>query len=228
LTPDRSIRLTIEGEARELTPIKLFRTAYDLPPEFGVAFFEPKDWTGLGRIDRAGAELNSVRSAMLDALPAQMAVRGWLAFLPDYVRLFESKLYEINPQVGLKDVEIEFAVAGLSDVLQAAAYELVIRHPQQGEGFKLSPTDVTQFFRTVYTTWLDNSVRVFTETYTYAHRADTWQIQIFAHAYGRAGLIVRMSDAVHYVYDPALACPAEGFMAALLGEIIERMVDATV
>src|SRR5215468_10465901 len=109
--------LTINGEAHQLVPIKDFRLAFDLPPEFGVALFELKDYAGLGRIDRAGADLNNVRAALLDALPDHMTAPGWLTFLPDYARFFESKLYEINAQVGLKDVEIEFAVAGLSDVL---------------------------------------------------------------------------------------------------------------
>ena len=54
-----------------------------------------------------------------------MSPRDWLAFLPQYARLFEDKLYEINPQVGLKDVEIEFAVAGFSDVLHHVAYGLL-------------------------------------------------------------------------------------------------------
>src|SRR5262245_64156367 len=96
--------LTIDGQPREFTPIKDFRAAHDLPPEFGVALFEPKDYAGLGRIDRAGAELNGVRAALLDALPTQIKAPSWLSFLPDYARLFEAKLYEINAQVGLKDV----------------------------------------------------------------------------------------------------------------------------
>lgn len=118
--------LTIEGESRSLIPIKDFRAAQGLPPDFGVAFFEPKDYDGLGRIDRAGLELNRVRAALLDALPQRMDKGGWLAFLPDYARLFEDQLYTINDHIGLKDVEIEFAVAGLSDVLHHLAYKMML------------------------------------------------------------------------------------------------------
>jgi hypothetical protein len=211
------MRLTIDGQPRQLTPIKDFRAAHSLPSEFGVALFEPKDYTGLGRIDHAGAELNTVRAALLDALPVHLPARDWLAFLPDYARLFEEKLYAINAQVGLKDVEIEFAVAGLSDVLHQVAYALL-------RGF--TPPPAREFFHTIYSQWLDNSVKVFSESYSYDHAGQAWQIQLIAHAYGRAGLVVRTTGEIHYVYDPALGCPAEGFMTALLAEIVGRMLAA--
>jgi hypothetical protein len=219
------MHLTIDGSPRPLVPIKDFRAAHNLPPEFGVVYFEPKDYDGLGRIDRAGAELNTVRAAMLDALPATMTARNWLTFLPDYARLFESQLYAINAQVGLKDVEIEFAVAGLSDVCQALAYALLrpdSPSTRSGEG-----DGGRGLFHAVYSQWLDNSLKVFTQVYPYTHANENWQMQIFAHAYGRAGMLVRRPDAADYVYDPALGCPAEGFMAALLGEIAARMLAAT-
>ena len=167
----------------------------------------------MGRIDHAGAELNRVRAAMLDALPAHMTPRDWLTFLPDYTHLFEQQLYEINAQVGLKDVEIEFAVAGLSDVCQAVAYALV--------GGGLKP------FHEIYADWLDSTVKVFAQIYPYSHHDQLWEIQIFAHAYGRAGLIVHTPETTYFVHDPALACPAEGFMASLLNDIAARMIAAT-
>jgi hypothetical protein len=211
------MRLIIDSLPRQLMPIKDFRTAHDLPSEFGVALFEPKDYTGLGRIDRAGAELNTVRVALLDALPAHLPARDWLAFLPGYARLFEDKLYAINSQVGLKDVEIEFAVAGLSDVLHQVAYALLRSDTQL-------PTK--EFFHTIYSQWLDNSVKVFTQAYPYDHAGQRWHIQLIAHAYGRAGMVVYTREDTYYVYDPALGCPAEGFMSALLAEIVARMLAA--
>jgi len=212
------MRLTIDGQPRQWIPIRDFRAAFGLPPEFGVGLFEPKNYTGLGRIDRAGAELNRVRAALLDALPSQMPVRGWLNFLPGYARLFQDQLSAINRQVGLKDVEIEFAVAGLSDVLHQVTYGLL----------RINETpDAKQFFHHVYTEWLNNSVKVFAEVYPYDHAGQRWDVQIFAHAYGRAGLVVRTPAETHYVYDPALGCPAEGFMTTLLGEISGRILAAT-
>jgi hypothetical protein len=207
--------LTIDGAPRQLIPIKDFRAAHDLPPEFGVSLFEPKDWTGLGRIDRAGAELNSVRAAVLAAIPERMTSYDWLIFYPTLARLFEAQLYEINASVGLKDVEIEFAVAGFSDVCQGLWYALV------------SEGGVNSLFYHVYSDWLNNSVRVFSTTYPYIHQNQPWEAQIFAHAYGRAGLIVRTPTEIHYTHDPALGCPAEGFMTSLMREITEKVEAAT-
>src|SRR5579871_5583867 len=118
----RMMRLTIDGAAREFIPIKTYRQAHDLPPEFGVALFEPKDYAGLGRIDQAGAELNEVRAAVLAAIPPRLTIQQWMSFAPDLTRLFTDKLYEINPNVRLHDVEIEFAAAGFADVCQAVIY----------------------------------------------------------------------------------------------------------
>ncbi len=50
-----------------------------------------------------------------------------------------------------------------------------------------------------------------------------WSIRLIAHAYGRAELIVETPNATYYVHDPALGCPAEGFMASLLMEVYEKM-----
>jgi hypothetical protein len=209
------MRLTIDGKPREFIPIKAFRAEYGLPPTFGVALFEPKEWEGLGRIDRAGAELNSVRAAVLAALPAALPPSGWLAFLPDLSRRFEAKLWEINPQVGLKDVEIEFAVGGFSDVCQAMAYAL-LRAGAAG--------DPAPDFQQVYADWLDNSTRVFSQIHAYSYQGEAWQVQTVAHAYGRAGLRIQTPSTTHYVHDAALGCPAEGFMAALLAEVCGRML----
>jgi hypothetical protein len=203
--------LTIDGAPRQLIPIKDFRAAHDLPPEFGVSLFEPKDWTGLGRIDRAGAELNSVRAALLAAIPPRMTAYEWLLFSPTLAHLFEAQLYEINPSVGLKDVEIEFAVAGFSDVCQGLWYALA------------SGSGANPLFHHVYSEWLNNSIRIFSTLYPYTHQNQTWEVQIFAHAYGRAGLIIRTPTETHYTYDPALGCPAEGFMTSLMREITERV-----
>src|SRR5690242_7928230 len=116
------MRLTIEGVSRTFTPIKSFREAHYLPPEFGINLFEPKDYRGLGRIDQAGAELNGVRAAVLAAIPSILSLQEWLSFIPDLTRLFTDQLYAINSKVKLHDVEIEFAAAGFADVCQAVVY----------------------------------------------------------------------------------------------------------
>ncbi len=212
-------QFSIEGQIRDFIPVKDFRAAHGLPPTFGVASFEPKDYAGLGRIDSAGAELNAVRQAVLAAIPARMPLQGWMGFLPQVVSLFQRSLYEINAQVGLKDVEVEFAVAGFGDVCQALLYAML-----RARAGGLPMPD----FRQVYAEWLNSSIRLYGEQYDYRHGGQTWYVTLLVHAYGRAGLIVDAGDLTYYVYDPALACPAEGYMAALLGEVAERILAATV
>jgi hypothetical protein len=212
-------QFSIEGQIRDFIPIKDFRAAHGLPPGFGVAYFEPKDYAGLGRIDSAGAELNAVRQAVLAAIPAQMPLQGWMGFLPQLVSLFQRSLYDINAQVGLKDVEIEFAVAGFGDVCQALLYAML---RARAAGMPMPD------FRQVYADWLNSSIKLYGERYDYAHEGQTWRVTLLVHAYGRAGLIVETGDTTHYVYDPALACPAEGYMAALLAEVAARILAVTV
>jgi hypothetical protein len=210
--------LTIDGLPRRFTPIKAFREAQHLPPEFGVALFEPKDYTGLGRIDGAGAELNIVRAAVLDAIPARLVLPNALAFVADLTRLFTDQLYAINPKVRLHDVEIEFAAAGFANVLQGLIYALVRQRSLLAHAQDSAPPS----FEAVYGEWLDASARVSATIYPY----QGWQVQIVTHAYGRAGLIVRMEAETHYLADSAIGCPAEGFMAALLAEAAAQLTAA--
>jgi hypothetical protein len=200
------MQLTIEGTPRQFEPIKAFRAKHDLPPEFGVALFEPKDYNGLGRIDRAGADLNSVRATVLDAIPAKMALRDWLNFIPDLTDLFRRALEAINLKVGLHDVEIEYAAAGFADVCQAVVYAKV-------RGAEMP-------FEAIYGMWLDQTVRV-SQT---VHRYGGWDVQIVTHAYGRAGMIVREGSETHYVSDSTLGCPADGYMATLLADVSARIL----
>lgn len=202
------MRLTIDGVLRSFEPIKTFRAAHNLPPEFGVALFEPKDYAGLGRIDQAGADLNAVRAVVLAAVPPGLSLREWMAFIPELTRLFVNNLYEINPRVNLHDVEIEFAAAGFADVCQAAVYAHL-----RGA----APT-----FAAVYGEWLDASVRVSQAVHVYG----AWQVHIVTHAYGRAGLIVDTGSVTYYIADAGLGCPAEGYMASLLADVFERIASA--
>ncbi|MFQ3566285.1 MAG: hypothetical protein SNJ59_04740 [Aggregatilineales bacterium] len=211
------MRLTIEGCTRELMPIRAFRAAYGLPETFGVALFEPKNYSGLGSIERAGAALNGVRAAVLEALPASHEPAEWLAALPELSVRFQAELQAINPIVGLKPEEIGFAAAGFDDVCHAFVYAVI---GARAAGEPHPP------FSAVYARWLDATVRVSTARHLYEHHGQNWTIQIITCTYGRIGLIVRRPAAVHYVHDAALACPAEGFMAALLAEIAQTLAPA--
>lgn len=211
------MRLLIDNTPREFIDIKTFRANHGLPAAFGVNFFEPKDYSGLGRIDRAGAELNSLRQAVLAAIPAQMTPEGALLFLPELARCFEEQLYAINAAVGLRDAEVGFAVAGFDDVCRALLYALI----QARRAGTVPPA-----FPALYTTWLENTLRISQKRHSYLHTDEVWQVQIVNHVYGRVGLIVRTGQAVYYVRDMALACPAEGFMFGLLSAVAARVMAA--
>jgi hypothetical protein len=204
----------IDGHPRTLISIKDFRAQFNLPPEFKVSLFEPKDYAGLGSIERAGTELNSVRRAVLDAIPPRITQQTLLAdVLPNLERGFEAQLYAINAQVGLKDAEIGFAVSGFSDVCRAWSYAYLRAHIA-----KSAPPD----FNSIYADWLNDSIRVSQTRHPY----QSWQVQVLTHAYGRFGLIVHMDKETHYLYDPSLACPAEGYMQTLLIEVIRALENS--
>ena len=211
------MQFTIEGIPYDFIPIKAFRADHGLPNTFDITLFESKDYVGLGRIDAAGAALNQLRAAIMAALPKQLLPLNWLSVLPDLTHLFEAQLYQINDQVGLRDVEIEFAVAGFSDALQAYAYAMAYAH---------STHTPLPDFQTVYTEWLNGTIKVFAQKHSYLLDDDPCTIQVIAHAYGRIGLLIRASS-TYAVYDPLLACPAEGFMTTLLAEVATHMREAS-
>ncbi|MBA3873813.1 MAG: hypothetical protein H0X30_32170 [Anaerolineae bacterium] len=211
------MQFTIEGIIYNFIPIKIFRATHQLPTTFDIALFEAKDYAGLGRIDAAGAALNQLRTAIIAALPERLLPLKWMNVLPDLTHLFEEQLYRINDQVGLRDVEIEFAVAGFSDALQAYAY-----------AFAYSTTTRTPLpdFQSVYTEWLNGTIKVFTQEHPYLLDDESCSIQVIAHAYGRIGLLIHAAD-TYAVYDPVLACPAEGFMTTLLADVAAHMQRAS-
>jgi hypothetical protein len=211
------MQFTIEGIPYAFTPIKAFRATHQLPTTFDIALFESKDYTGLGRIDAAGAALNELRGAVMAALPDRLMPMNWLSVLPDITRLFEAQLYQINDQVGLKDVEIEFAVAGFNDALQAYAYAFAYAN---------STRTPLPDFQSIYTEWLNGTIKIFAEEHSYLLDDQSCTVQVVAHAYGRIGLLIHAAD-TYAVYDPRLACPAEGFMTTLLTEIAEHMREAS-
>jgi hypothetical protein len=207
------MRLTIAGTARDLIPIQQFRQRYGLSARFGMAQFEPKDFTGLAVIDNAGAEMNDLRQSLLDAIPPKLTIATLPTVFEQLRAMFRAGMYAINDRIKLKPAEIEFAVAGFNDVNQAWLYALA-RHPA---AHRPPPA-----FMTVYQQWLDDSVRVSTQVHTMPHAAQTWQIRIINYAYGRVGLCVDIDATCYYVQDAVYACPAEGYMLALLREIATR------
>ncbi|MCA9903517.1 MAG: hypothetical protein KC547_06650 [Anaerolineae bacterium] len=213
------ITLTINGTLHELTPVKAFRAQYDLPPTFGTAYFAPKDYAGLGSIDgaAAGAALGQLRAALLSRIPAKIVAAELPSVVTRLTDHFREQMEHINTIIGLRAQEVEFAVSGFADAAHKYAFSL-LRARLTGEQ--------VPDFKLVYDEWLMSGVRVLETPFAYDDDSHHWHVRVISHVYGRMGLIVQAGEATHYVYDPALACPAEGFMAGLLGEVCAHLVTA--
>jgi len=199
------MRLLINGVWCEFTPLKDYRATHQLPTEFGVSHFEPKDYSGLGKLDTAGSSMNNLRDRVLAATPRQRPITEWLGHSDTLQATFERELRYINPDIGLQEPEIEFAAAGFGDVVRAMVYAAVRGHAN---------------FDSVYAEWLHSSIKIASHSHDYG---EGWQIQVISHAYGRIGLQVTRQDVIDYVVDTRLACPAEGFMLQLLRDVTSHI-----
>jgi hypothetical protein len=203
--------ITLNNTSHSLIPIRTFRAQHNLPTSFGVALFEPKDYTGLAALDQVGAELQSLRSHVMAAVPLTPS-RMDLPFSVDRLQeAFEWELREINSRIGLREPEIEFAVAGFGDVCRTWAYALIRA--------RNAPSD----FASVYVEWLNASVRISSQEHVYTHQGETWHVRILNAIYGRIGLEVKTPAETFYITDSVYTCPVEGFMASLLQEVAERL-----
>lgn len=203
------MQLLLDGERRDFIPIKTFRAAHELPESFGVSQFEPKDYTGLGSIEHKGAALNDLREFVLESIPANLSPQQWLQFLPTLQKTFRRHL--MLSGTGLREAEIDFAVAGLENVCQSLLYARI-----RADANHLP----TPPFEVIYNDWLQTTVRISHTAYAY----EGWQVQIVTHAFGRVGLMIQAENDRYYVLDNQLTCPAEHFMHDLLRDIANRMV----
>ncbi len=212
------MQLTLNGQLYRFTPLKKFRTQLNLPPEFGVALFEPKNRPNLGSIEGAGPQLAAIRAQVLAAAPHRLNISQLMPAAKDIARAFHLALLRENATIGLHPPEVDFAAAGFSDVLHAVAYRLV---QAQHTGTPLN-------FDAVYQDWLDDSVRVSAATYHYANHGQVLSVRIVNNIYGRVGLTVTTGGQTYYVQDTSQACPAASFMDDLCREVSKKLSAALV
>jgi hypothetical protein len=217
------MNLLLDGAPRAFTPIAAYRARHGLPPAFGAAAFQPKDFTGLGSIERAGPALAILRDETL-AAAAELArtlhtPHDWLAALPTLHEAFAARLRAANHAVRLREEEIDFAVGGFGDVCHAFVFAWL----RASLTAAAAPS-----FDAVYAGWLNASARVLPDVYPYVHGGETWRVHLVTSAYGRVGLRIRRPEAADddYVSDPALGCPAEGYMERLLRAVCAVMRNA--
>jgi hypothetical protein len=228
------VRLYLEGQWRELVGLRAFRQAHALPADFGLSRFAPKHDDGLAHLDAAGQALGLIRrdvllaqslegqaqslegqAQSLEGQAQEAAPAAPLARIAALAHAFEAALRRYNGLVGLREPEIDYAVAGLRDALEAWAFA------------RLHPARAHESFAEVYERWVGESARLDQQRHAYDHVGQTWQVQIISTVYGRAGLrLVDPQGGVHWVADEALACPAEGFMGRLLAELAEGLASA--
>jgi hypothetical protein len=208
------MRLNINGQTAEFMPIQTFRQLHGLPPSFRITAFEAKLGQDLGRIDGAQDTLRSVQDQLMAALPSAPPRSGWSALILELQILFRYQLYSVNLQIRLKPSEIDYAVNGLGEVLHLflrLTFEAAMRGPPAPDA------------ALIYQQWLNDTTQVADAPIPYNHGDDVWHIRTVYHAYGRVGLQVDTGTDCYYVVDKHLACPAEGFMATLLTELMTRL-----
>ncbi|MCB9078706.1 MAG: hypothetical protein H6631_13985 [Anaerolineaceae bacterium] len=217
------MQLTVNGQEHPLIPIQTFREKWALPDNFTLSAFEPKDWA-VGSMDRAGQSLLKMKQAVIDAVPAQMSWSALPVTAGQITEFFRQQLTLINQDIGLQDIEVDFAAAGFGDVLQTVIYEL-LRLKQ------VCHRDITQIrhefdFSAVYQRWLDDSVRVSAVIFPYSHAGRQFTLRTINNAYGRVGLEVQTPNGLEYVVDSSLACPAANYMRDLSRDIAAALLRA--
>jgi hypothetical protein len=213
------MRLQIDGDWHELIPLTEFKTRFQLPPDFGISLFEPKDYTGLARLDQAGDALQRLQRETVVAVPEVLQWPKLFTVLDQVQQTFASTLDALNPSVGLRPVEVEFAVSGLGDLCQLFGYELMriyaLKQPLPQE----LPHDL-------YQQWLNSSVRISSTRHAYRHDDAEWQIQILNTIYGRVGFIIHLAAKERfYVQDSLYTCPADAFMLRLFMQLSRKIVE---
>lgn len=219
-----AMQLTLDSNTHIFIPLATFRSERGLPDEFNLAYFEPKDWQGLGSLDGSGKALATIRQRLLEAIPPVITLAELIPQVQRLTNLFQLELAAINPQIGLRDVEVEFAVAGLADVLQSVAYRLI----QLSHTYPHEPDQIRLHFdfAAIYQSWLDASARVSAAGYRYSYNDVQYEVHIVYNAYGRVGLKVQVADEIFYVADMALACPASNFMPDLCDAVAQALIQA--
>jgi hypothetical protein len=215
------MQLVVHQQSQTFIPIQTFRAQWELPPDFGMALFEPKDWE-VGSMEGAGGILLAVKERVVAAVQPQLTLPELMAAVEALTLIFETELAQANLQIGLRPEEVDFAVSGFRDILQAAAFRLIQLSYTGGDEPLCRQFD----YLAVYQTWLDDSVRVSSVAHAYRNEALLCEIRVIYNAYGRVGLEIKNGPETYYVMDMSLACPAASFMRDLCGEVAQALCRA--
>ncbi|MCB0154621.1 MAG: hypothetical protein KDF65_07475 [Anaerolineae bacterium] len=206
------MQLEVDGQERTFIPLKLFQARFNLPDEFGSAYFEKKDWD-IGSLNGGAEALSSVKKDVTRIVPSTLTLTDLLHQPEQLAATFRTSLEAVNLHIGLTQVQLDFAVDGLHNLLLAVVYELVrLHHLFRGD---VQQIQATFDFTALYRNWLNQSVSIFGQSYDYHHEGLCFEIKTISYLYGRMGLRIENAGEVYYVADSTLACPAAGFMGDL-------------
>jgi hypothetical protein len=218
------MQLKINNQLQIFSPVHQFRERWDLPENFNISLFEAKEWQGLGSLEGAGPTLAIVRQRITAAIPDRLDPSNLTIMAEELTRLFRDELESANAQIGLRPAEVDYAVSGFYDVLQAAAYRLI--ELIYGQRSDLTQVNDQFDFTAVYQSWLDDSVRISTTTHIYDHADIHLRVRVIYYISGHLGLAVELDGETHYLVDTRLVCPAAGFMYDLCAEVSQAMCHA--
>jgi hypothetical protein len=219
------MQLKINNQQYSFTPLQTFRKLWQLLDDFTIDRFDPKNWSGLGSAETAGPALKKLKQRVIEAVPSVITLIRLIDEVDTLTGIFRQELETINPQIGLRSAEIDFAVAGFQDVLHAAGYHLL----QLAHTHRHNPALISQQFdfASVHQTWLDESVRISVTVHSYLSGDNLFQVRVIYYAYGRVGLEVTVpTGECFYVTDSSLACPASRFMETLEEQVAQVLVRA--
>jgi hypothetical protein len=212
------MQLAVHQQNRTFIPIQTFRAQWQLPHNFGIALFEPKNWE-VGSMEGAGTLLLAVKERVIAAVSPHLPLSELMAAVEALTLIFEVELEQANLQIGLRPEEVDFAVSGFRDILQAAAYNLIQRYYTREDEPLCRQFD----YSAVYQAWLDDSVRVSSVAHAYQYESLQFEIRLIYNVYGRVGLEIKNGSETYYVMDMSLACPAASFMRELCGEVAQAL-----
>jgi hypothetical protein len=218
------MELMIEGARRTLIPIESFRQEWNLPPDFALVTFSPKDWEDLATMAGSREALAGVRERMVKAVPTKLMVPSLLTIVDILKEEFYHELSSANDKIGLRPSELDFAVAGFYDILQQVVHYLIrANYVSKGDSEQIR---AGYDFAALYQEWLDGSTRLVMTEYEYPHEGATLTMRVIFYAYGRVGLEVRVGEQTYYVLDNALACPAANYMRGLTEAVGQEICNA--
>ena len=219
-------QIKINYQPYELIPINIFRQTWQLPQNFGIKLFEPKDDVDLGSLDNSGQALNIIRDNVMAVIPNIIKQDKLMDYAEMLTQTFEYELIAVNETIGLKPVEVDFATAGFGDVIRAVVYKLV----QLFHMYVNAPAKIeAEFnFMEIYWTWVDDSTRLGGNIYPYSTSEHEFEVRVIYNIYGRIGLEVVVNEEVFYVYDPILSCPASNYMLTLSEAVGKAVCQALV